>query len=61
MGNREKIPTRYRYIYPLKRTSFTTSMPLTVVSRRLMSDSEVKAFDDMMQEAAKKYLGLDVS
>lgn len=29
--------------------------------RRLVSDSEVKAFDDMMQEAAKKHLGLDVS
>lgn len=36
-------------------------MVLTLVSHRLMSDSEVKAFDDMMQEAAKKHLGLDVS
>ncbi|CAM9099296.1 unnamed protein product [Ectocarpus fasciculatus] len=30
-----------------------------VYSDRLMSDSEVKAFEDMMQEAAKKHLGLD--
>lgn len=36
-------------------------MPLTLIWHRLMSDSEVKAFDDMMQEAAKKHLGLDVS
>lgn len=28
---------------------------------RLVSGSEVKAFDEMMQEAAKKHLGLDVS
>eukprot|EP00752_Nemacystus_decipiens_P011484 g10196.t1 len=31
----------------------------SLYSRRLVSDSEVKAFDDMMQEAAKKHLGLD--
>lgn len=30
-------------------------------SGRLMSDVEVKAFDDIMQDAAKKHLGLDVS
>lgn len=32
-----------------------------VVYGRLMSDVEVKAFDDIMQDATKKHLGLDVS
>lgn len=42
-------------------TPLLTFEGLTFSARRLVSDSEVKAFDDMMQEAAKKHLGLDVS
>lgn len=42
-------------------TPLLTFEGLPFSARRLVSDSEVKAFDDMMQEAAKKHLGLDVS
>lgn len=55
------IAEQRQYVVKIRSSIMQYSTRFSFLFVRLMSDVEVKAFDDIMQDAAKKHLGLDVS